>query len=145
MLPNHSLLEQDLINEVYRASKQQITIQTAEVWEELARISTSRLEIAGQQWKPASRWWGKGRDGKNMEIDVVAESIDGHSILFGEAKWENGTNVQWVMNKLAKQAENFPKTGKRKTILATWCKKPLTRPANTPIINAEDVLSAMKK
>jgi len=35
-----------------------------------------------------------------MEIDVIAESIDGKSILFGEAKWEKKTNVTQVMERL---------------------------------------------
>lgn len=144
VLPNHSLLEQDLINEVYHAAKQQMTTQTAEVWEELSRRSTTRLKIAGQRWKPALRWWGKGNNGKIMEIDVVAESMDGRSVLLGEAKWENETNVHRVMRKLEKQADNFPKTGKRKVILAVWCKQPLTHPAETSVFNAEDVLSSMK-
>lgn len=142
--PSQSLLEQDLINEVYNASKQQITAHTAEVWEELARRSTACLEIAGQRWKPASRWWGKGRNGKQMEIDVMAESMDGDAILFGEAKWENKTNVQRVMSKLKKQAENFPKTGQRKVILAAWCKQAQVCSENTPVFNAENVLAVMK-
>lgn len=142
--PGQSLLEQDLVNEVYNASKQQIAAHTAEIWEELARRSTAHLEIGGQRWKPASRWWGKGCNGKQMEIDVMAESMDGDAILFGEAKWENKTNVQRVMNKLKKQAENFPKTGRRKVILAVWCRQAQACSANIPVFNAENVLAAMK-
>ena len=144
VLPNHSLLEQDLIDEVYVASKQQLIMQAAEVWEELARLSVSRLEIAGQRWKPASRWWGKGCDGKQMVIDVVAESMDGHCILFGEAKWEKNTNVMQVINKLTRQSENYPKIGTRKIILATWCKNPMSAPENSYVFNADDALSAVK-
>ena len=144
VLPNQSLLEQDLIAEVYTASKQKITMQTAEVWEELARLSVSRMEIAGQRWKPAERWWGKGKTGKHMEIDVVAESMDEQRILFGEVKWEKKTNVKQVMKKLADHAENFPKIGKRKIVLAVWCKHPLNFPRNTYVFNADDVLAVVK-
>lgn len=144
VLPNHSLLEQDLIDAVYTDSKQKITTQAAEVWEELARQSVSRLAIAKERWKPASRWWGKGCNGKHMEIDTVAESMDGLCILFGEAKWEKKTNVKQVMEKLVKQAENFPKIGKRKIVLAVWCKHPLTGPENTHVFNADDVLAVLK-
>jgi len=145
VLPNQSLLEQDLIDEVYTASKQKLTMQTAEVWEELARLSVSRIEIAGQRWKPATRWWGKGLSGKNMEIDVVAESMDGGSILFGEAKWEKKTNVKQVMEKLTNNAENFPKIGKRKVVLAAWCKHPLNFSRDTYVFNTDDVLAVLKK
>ncbi|MEA3240105.1 MAG: ATP-binding protein [Pseudomonadota bacterium] len=142
VLPNHSLLEQGLVDEVFDSSKQLISIQTAEIWEELSRRSTVQLNIGGCRWKPASRWWGKGRNGKTMEFDLVAESIDGQSILFGEAKWENGTNVQRILKKLEKQVDNFPKIGKRKIILALWCKQPETSSVKNFVFNAEDVLAA---
>ena len=37
VLPNYSLLEQDLIDAVYAASTQNLSMQTVEIWEELAR------------------------------------------------------------------------------------------------------------
>ncbi|MEA1923406.1 MAG: ATP-binding protein [Pseudomonadota bacterium] len=144
VLPNYSLLEQGLVNEVFDTLKPLITGQTAEIWEELSRKSTAHLEIGGCRWKPASRWWGKGLNGKIMEFDIVAESLDGQCILFGEANWENETNVQRTLNKLQKQSDNFPKIDKRKIILALWCKRSKSHPVNVQIFNAEDVLSAMK-
>lgn len=144
VLPNQSLLEQDLIDEVYADSKQKLAMQTAEIWEELARLSVSRLEIGGQRWKPASRWWGKGQAGKQMEIDVVAESMDGSSILFGEARWEQKTNVTQVIEKLSDHADNFPQIGKRKIVLAAWCKYPVNTPEGTHVFDADDVLTVVK-
>ncbi len=144
VMPNYSLLEQGLTDAVLANSKQLTNSQTAEIWEELSRKSTTQLEINGCRWKPASRWWGKGLDGNIMELDLVAESIDGQSILFGEAKWENKTNVQRTLNKLQKQANNFPKISNRKITLALWCKQTKDNSINAQIFNAEDVLSAMK-
>ena len=82
-----------------------------------------------------------------MEIDVVAESMDGHSILLGEAKWEKEkkTTVTQVMKKLTDHAENFPKIGKRKVILAAWCKHPLNTTEDTHVFDADDVLAVVKK
>ena len=137
-------MEQDLIDEVYDASQQKLTMQTAEVWEELARLSVSRMEIAGRRWKPASRWWGKGQTGKQMEIEVVAESMDGKSILFGEAKWEKKTNVALVMEKLSAHAEIFPKTGGRKIVLAAWCKHPVNATEQAIIFDPDSVLGTLK-
>jgi len=145
VLPNYSLLEQGLVDEVFDSSKQLITSQTAEVWEELARKSTAHLQIGGCRWKPASRWWGKGLNGKIMEFGIVAESLDGQSILFGEAKWENETNVQHTLKKLQKQVDNFPQIGQRRIILALWCKQSKSHSTKALIFNAEDVLSALKK
>ena len=45
--PNSSLLERDMVNDVYHASEQKSKIQVAEVWEDLARKSTAHLDIAG--------------------------------------------------------------------------------------------------
>jgi len=145
VLPNQSLLEQDLITEVHQASKQQIVAHTSEIWEELARESTSRLEIAGRRWKPASRWWGKGCNGIPMEIDVMAESLDGDALLFGEAKWVNKTNLPRIMSTLEKQAENFPKLGNREIVLAAWCKQSQQHSSEKPVFTAADVLAALKK
>ena len=144
VLPNQSLLEQDLIDAVYVASKQKITMQTAEVWEELARLSVARMEIGGQRWKPASRWWGKNRTGKQMEIDVVAESMDGSKILFGEVKWEKKSNIIHIMDKLLNHAENFPKINKREIVLAAWCKHAVNLPDNIHVYNADEVLNAVR-
>ena len=79
-----------------------------------------------------------------MEIDVVAESMDGSSILFGEAKWEKKTNITQVMKKLSAHAANFPKIGKRKIVLAAWCKHPMNPPGDTLIFDADTVLSVIK-
>jgi hypothetical protein len=39
-----------------------------------------------QEWGLARRWWGKVHAGQTLEIDVVAESSDGTTLLVGEAK-----------------------------------------------------------
>ncbi len=76
---------------------------------------------------------------------MLAESMDGNSILLGEAKWEKKTNVTQVMEKLSANAENFPKIGKRKIVLAAWCKHPVNTSEDTHVFNANDVLTVMKK
>lgn len=58
------------------------------VWEDLARRAVSRMRIAGEEWGVGGRWWGPGTDGAPLEIDVVAESHDGSTLLVGEAKLE---------------------------------------------------------
>ena len=60
----------------------------------IANGSNRVSEIAGRLGKPAQRWWGNGRDGKNMEIDMIAESLNNEFLLFGEVKWEAKTNIK---------------------------------------------------
>ena len=50
------------------------------VWERLVREDLSRT------WRKVSRWWGTGTNRLPMELDVVAESPDGETLLVGEAK-----------------------------------------------------------
>jgi AAA+ ATPase superfamily predicted ATPase len=57
------------------------------VWEDLARGSVAGLDVAGRSWQPAARWWGRGRDGSQIELDIVAAATDDPSVvLVGEAK-----------------------------------------------------------
>ncbi|MCH5227228.1 MAG: ATP-binding protein [Muribaculaceae bacterium] len=61
-------------------------------WEKVCREAVTGNEISGKLFGKASRWWGtvKTESGfKQIELDVVAESLDGKSILAGECKWTN--------------------------------------------------------
>lgn len=144
VLPNHSLLEQDLIDAVYAESQNNFKAQAAEIWEEMARKSTAHLNIANIRWKPGQRWWGHGRDGKNMEIDIIAESLNNEFLLFGEVKWEEETNIKATISKLKKSMANFPKQTDKKTIMAVWCKNNQIKNEEYWIISPEDVLSGLK-
>jgi len=120
---NRSLLEQDLVDEVYAEFKNAFPRHVGGVWEELARESVSTSKIAGLVWKPAQRWWGKGRDGREIEIDLVAESFDGRHLLLGEAKWEKDSDLNVIKSKLKQNAENLTFTMGKKLIFAYWLRK----------------------
>jgi hypothetical protein len=144
VLPNHSLLEQDLIDAVYAESQNNFKAQTAEIWEEMARKSTAHLNIANIRWKPGQRWWGNGRDGKNMEIDIIAESLNNEFLLFGEVKWEEKTNIKATISKLKKTVANFPKQTEKEIVMAVWCKSNKMKNGEHLLISPDDVLSALK-
>jgi AAA+ ATPase superfamily predicted ATPase len=60
----------------------------SETWEALCRAAVPRLGSGrglpeGGPWGPAARFWG----GSGPEWDLVARSLDGKSLLLGEAKW----------------------------------------------------------
>jgi AAA+ ATPase superfamily predicted ATPase len=61
----------------------------AQNWEALCRQAVPRLaalaipQFPDMEWGVASRWW----QGNAPEWDIVAQSLDGRSILLGEAKW----------------------------------------------------------
>jgi uncharacterized protein len=139
---NKSLLERDLVDEVYAEFEKIFSLHVSEVWEDLARESTARLNVGGIHWKPGTRWWGNGKDGKPMEIDCIAESFDKKSVLFGEAKWEENTNIKGLFDRLDRCIDNFPQLKNRKAIKAVWVKKYKKEQKNGQlIIGPEEVLN----
>jgi len=63
-------------------------VHLGSVWERLVRETLTRRPLPGSdvRWRGISRWWGAGTDRQPMELDVVAESEDGKTLLVGEAK-----------------------------------------------------------
>src|SRR6185295_17539067 len=58
----------------------------SEAWEELVRSALPRLTATTPlgklgPWGPAARWWSRNEP----EWDLVARSVDGRSVLVGEA------------------------------------------------------------
>jgi uncharacterized protein len=142
---NKSLLERNLVDEVYTEFEKKFPLHVSEVWENLARESTARLNIGGISWKPAQRWWGNGKNGKAMEIDVIAESFDEKMLLFGEAKWEENSNVKALFEKLNYYVDNFPHVKNRKVFKAIWLKKGRKDiKTRETIISPEDIIETMK-
>ena len=57
-------------------------------WESLVRetLREKPLPDLPARWAKVGRWWGTGTNRRPMEVDVVAESADGKTLLVGEAK-----------------------------------------------------------
>ncbi|MBF0431496.1 MAG: ATP-binding protein [Fibrobacteria bacterium] len=141
--PNRSLLERDLVEEVYRECTKHFPHHYGEVWESLARESTARLKLYNTAWKLGSRWWGTGLDKKKMKIDIVAESFDGKQLLLGEAKWEKNINFKAVHSKLERCRENIPFGKGKKIHLAIWAPQRKSEMKSTYIIDAEQLLASL--
>jgi hypothetical protein len=58
-----------------------------------------------------------------MEIDLVAETLDGEALLLGEIKWRERPNQDAVFDRLRYCAANFPQARGRETILGAWLKR----------------------
>ena len=56
----------------------------------------------------AYRWWGSNIDHKQMDIDVVAESIDKRYLLVGECKWSKIDNTDKLLEDLTRKAALLP-------------------------------------
>lgn len=51
-----------------------------------ATLLRKPIEGVSLRWAKVGRWWGTGLNRRPMEIDIVAESADGSTLLVGEAK-----------------------------------------------------------
>ena len=123
MAPNRSRLELDLIDAVHAEVLARLPGHTAEVWEWLARRSVPLTTIDGLHWNPASRWWGRGADGNEIELDVVAESSDRRHLLLGEAKWSTRTDSAGLLAGLVGKAQRLPFRRDRRLHYALWLKR----------------------
>ena len=82
-------------------------------WERLCRDAVTGNTINGITYGEARRWWGQVLlDGeyKDVEIDVVAESLDKKHILIGECKWTTGENGRLLTNEIRKISDALPFT-----------------------------------
>ena len=83
-------------------------------WEQMVREGLRRYPLpeGGGRWRKVSRWWGTGLDHAPMEIDVVAESVDGKTLLVGEAKLSlTKTDALRVRERLLDRVRNLPFAG----------------------------------
>ena len=90
-----------------------LTELTGYWWERLCRDAVTGNTINGITYSEARRWWGQVNiDGifRDVELDIVAESIDGKHILIGECKWTSGENGRLLTNEILKIAEALPFT-----------------------------------
>lgn len=132
---NRSRLGAGQIEAVEEDVGRQLGHHVGEIWEELARASVPRLRLGGKTWGPAGRWWGPGLDRQPLEVDLVAESSDGGSILVGEVKWAAPRDTGRLLAELENKARRLPVAAGRETVLALWLK------ASSDILPADRVVT----
>jgi uncharacterized protein len=118
MLPKRSQLVQAKSKMRLQLIRGQLPEVFAAAWEKLCRLSVPGLEIGGVEWGPARRYW----HGQGSEWNVVAQSIDGSTMLLGEVKWTTNKSHRFMVQTAALL--------KQKGI------PPVRRPANARIVHA---------
>lgn len=146
ILPNKSAIELGLNERILNQYLTNKDMYESAVWEDLVRLSVPYSAIAGETWDIARRWWGRGADGKKMEIDIVAESIDKKKLLIGEVKWSDKPDASRIKEELVKKSGNIPAFSKyQEVIFAQWHKKHLSTPPNELFFYPQDVLNLLKR
>jgi len=140
VIPNKSRLESGLADDVWKEIKPRFRRYVSGEWETQCRHHTAFLEVAGKRFLPASRWWGTGNDKKEMEIDLVADSVDGSSLLIGEVKWSEKPDPLSVEHSLSEKIRRFPYARNKKIIKVLFFPvKPPSFPGESTIFDASDV------
>ena len=142
--PNLSRLEARSVDSVLRNVESSFAHHVAGIWEELARASVPASGYRGIQWGPAERWWGAGLDREPHEIDVVAESHSGDSLLVGEVKWEDDVDRDRTFAMLGKKAAQLPIARGKEVVLVLWTKSigEGRRPSN--VLTPHEVLRVLR-
>lgn len=127
VVPNRSLISlqrNDVVSQIISSSFSDFV---AAHWERLCRNAVSGNQLLGTTWGVASRWWGTviiNKEKKDIELDVVTESIDKKKILIGECKWTEGEQAEKLFYDLETKAQSLPFVKGREVIYALFLKRP---------------------
>lgn len=142
--PNRSRLGAGQTAQVVREVRRALPTHVASVFEDIVRQSVSRARYGRKTWGPAASWWGPGLDRSPMEIDLVAESQDGSTLLVGEVKWSRRIDWRREEATLRRKAENLPLARGRKCLLALWAPSPPRSAGDVLCFGAREVLDALR-
>lgn len=128
--PNKSFIELRRDAPVVAAFERDFPGHVGYWWEHICRDAVSGNEIDGVAYGMCRRWWGKitvmneeGRaESKDVELDMVAESLDHSTILIGECKWTKGENGQLLTNGISKIVPFLPFVEGKKVIVKLFTK-----------------------
>ena len=109
--PNRSFIELGRRGPVEVFYDREFTGHVGYWWEHLCREAVSGNTLGGVLFADARRWWGKvylDQEWTDVELDVVAESLDHKTLLIGECKWSSGENGKLLTQRLEKIAAALP-------------------------------------
>ncbi|MBR4257570.1 MAG: ATP-binding protein [Kiritimatiellae bacterium] len=121
VLPNYSDANFLSDRAEIKALQPAFRVYLGQAWERLVRDEIQRRPLPGldMRFRNAARWWGSGLDRKAMEIDIVAESLDGETLLVGEAKLSlPKTEAVHALRDLEAKARQLPFASKYKRIVS---------------------------
>jgi hypothetical protein len=142
IVPEKSRIDLGLTVQVMNEIKKKMPLFTSVTWEELCRKSVPFI-VKEVEFNSAFRWWGKGIDGNPMEIDIVAESKDKQTLLVGEARWSEKSDLAKAMEEIFRKIQNLPFAHKYKAEPVLFAKvKPPVIPDGIRVFGPEEVVSA---
>ena len=130
VVPNKSFIELRRNVPVAAAFERDFPGHVGYWWEHICRDAVSGNEIDGVAYGMCRRWWGKitvmneeGKpESKDIELDMVTESLDHSTILIGECKWTTGENGRLLTNGIGKIVPFLPFAEGKKVIVKLFTK-----------------------
>lgn len=138
VVPNRSFIELGRRAPVDMAMEQGFGQYISLHWEKMCRDAVTGNVINGKVYGNAARWWGAVRDTDNsirqIELDVVAESLDGSSLLVGECKWTGREDVARLNEELLRKASMLPFVRGKKIVPVLFLREPPVNVAATVLL-----------
>ena len=79
-----------------------------------------------------------------IELDVVAESLDKKKIIIGECKWTSGEDAVALENELRWKASMLPFTKGKEIVPVIFAKNIVNRVDSNIIITPEEIMQLMR-
>lgn len=115
VVPNRSFIELGRRLPLEQALAAHFSEYVSMHWEKLCRDAVTGNRVDGIVYSRAKRWWGsvlnEERKPEQIEIDVMAESLDKKYLLVGECKWTNQENGAQLTAELLRKAKLLPFAG----------------------------------
>ena len=124
IVSNRSFIEIGRISPILKILDDHFTGYAGNYWEKLCRETVSGNEIDGITYGMSHRWWGNVSKKEQIELDVVAESLDKKYLLVGECKWTANENSDRLLAELKAKAEKLPFTKNHTIIPKLFLKNP---------------------
>lgn len=128
VVPNRSFIELERKKPIEQALNEHLSEYISNQWETLCREAITGNSLNGVIYGKAKRWWGtvNNEDGnpEQIEIDVIAESLDKKYLLVGECKWTSQENTQNLNKQLLRKAKLLPFAQNRTIVPVLFLKNP---------------------
>lgn len=143
VVPNRSFIELGRRMPIEQALNAHFSEYVSMHWEKLCRDAVTGNLIGGVVYSKARRWWGSviNEEGKpeQIELDVVAESLDKKYLLVGECKWTAQENGKQLTATLLRKAEMLPFAKKYTIIPMLFLKNKPTEDIGNAMLPSEMV------
>ena len=147
VVPNRSFIELGRRLPLEQALAAHFSEYVSMHWEKLCRDAVTGNMVNGIVYGKAKRWWGPAinekKEPEQIEIDVMAESLDKKYLLVGECKWTNQENGKQQTAELLRKANLLP-FAKNYKILPVLFLKNAPKDDVGNVMLPENVLELMK-